>query len=238
MIGRRPWTPFEGGKGDGGAHGEPEEPHEDDEDDELLGEALPVDGGLVAQEPQPADPLAPPPKVDPEYHYHPDGPRAPQRGPRGRILPGSSPSPPHMIRPGGVQLQPDGSFAPVSRWTHGARGHAHQERKRLPFASAEIDHAIADRLRERLDIEESQAMDRLTLFARRVVSDALAGRQYAAEALLDRLQPDPHAQAKRAGEADGIVLVTQVVGPGGADGAPRVYDIRTGFEHETEEDDS
>ena len=237
MIGRGKgppaWSPFgRPGRGDGDGDGED---RRDEDEDLLASEPLPLDGGTVEHALAPADPLDPPPQHDPEYLYHPAGPRAPARDERGRLLPGTSGAPERMIRPGGVQRQADGSELEVSRWSRGARGAAFQERRRLPFAASEVDHAIADRLRERLDAPEPHALDRLALFARRVVADAIAGRPYAAEAILDRLQPEPHPKETDGGQS-GIVLVTQVVGPGGANGAPQVYDLRTGFEG-TEDDE-
>lgn len=144
-----------------------------------------------------------------EVMYRMDGPYAPQRDELGRLLPGTSASPPTMLRPGH-------SIGP------------HENPLRAPFPAFEIDAALAQRLTERLDHPEPDAMDRLRLLACRVVDDAIRGRQYAVEALLDRLQPI-RARPRVEGAGEGIVIHTQIVGPGGIEAASTVA-LRTGFE--------
>ena len=92
--------------------------------------------------------------------------------------------------------------------------------RRDPFEAREIDEAMAERLRQRLDAPDPQALTRLELLARRVVDDALRGRQYAVVELLDRLQP-PREKVRGAGD-DGprTIVQTIVVGPGGRAALP------------------
>lgn len=149
-----------------------------------------------------------------EVMYHPDGPYKAQRDELGRVLPGSTVNPETMFRPG--------------HSIHPSRPQASQELDRAPFPAFEVDHAIGQRLRERLDAPQPEAMDYLRLLACRVVDDAVRGRQYAVEAILDRLQP---VRAKPRAEAQGeaIVIHTQIVGPSGVEATATVA-LRTGFE--------
>jgi hypothetical protein len=150
-----------------------------------------------------------------EIMYRDDGPYAPQRDELGRVLPGTTVKPSTMLRPG-HNIHPSHKLE--------------AEALRAPFPRFEIDEAIAQRLTERLDHPEPDAMDRLRLLACRVVDDALRGRQYAVEALLDRLQPI-RARPRNEGAGEGIVIHTQIVGPSGVEASSTVA-LRTGFEDE------
>lgn len=116
----------------------------------------------------------------------------------------------------------------VSERTHGPGSEYHRakqeaKQRRAPFAQFEIDYAIAERLKERMDVPETGALDRLTLLARRVVADAIAGRPYAQEAIMDRLQPK-RVTREDVGRNTGVVVVTQVVGPQGQEFGARTHD--------------
>lgn len=123
MIGWNPWAPNGG-------------PPEDDEDPELHDE-----------DPEPEDHriLGPSGRVDPDPSYskivyEPDGPLKTERDELGQFLPGTSGAPQTMFRPGHDPRRVPAPFkGPGSM------------RPSIPFEKFELDHAIADRLRERLD---------------------------------------------------------------------------------------
>lgn len=193
-------------------------------DDDLFGPPLPVAGGVIVQEPEPEPDRADAPRMDPEVMYDPErSPYKVERDDKGRILPGTTVSPATMFRPGHPHLRDPYGEAKARAYS-------------APMPDYDIDRSIAARLRERLDAPEPDAVDRLALLARRVVDDALRGRQYAVEVILDRLQPVRPRPKSDSDGAGGIVIVNQVVGPQGPERAPRVYDLRSGFEHDDDED--
>src|SRR5688572_18582507 len=109
-------------------------------------ESIKVEGGLIAQFREQIPLNAPPPKVDEDWLRHPEGPRARAHTEDGKFAPGTSGNPSSMFRPGN----------PISERTHGPGSEYHaakQEAKqrRAPFAQFEIDYAIAERLKERMD---------------------------------------------------------------------------------------
>lgn len=212
MIGRRwnPWDPPVPG-------GEPDpEP-----DEQAEGWVEDHDTGLEPSEDDPEPPLEDPepgpPPVD-AIIYEPDGPLAIQRDDRGRILPGTTLSPPTMFGPkgSGVGMEPPRGN-PLTK--------AERELRAAPFDGFEIDYALAHRLRESLAAPDSEAMDRLALLARRIVDDALRGRQHAQEILVERLQPKrPTPRAEEAG--GGMVIQTLIIGPQGTEEPPSAFDFR------------
>lgn len=213
MIQRPGWSPFGRPEPEdepaGGDSAEIESDTEADLEAPSSG-YVPLEGGAVEHQHHERPKVRLGPGDSYEELKDPNGPLKAVRDAQGRLMPGTSAS-------------------PATIWTPETAPTNHT--KRAPFSKNELDWAIADRLRERLDAPEPEAIDRITLLARRMVDDALRGRTKVQELLLGRLQP-PVERAGAAGGGGGIVVVTQVVGPQGAEMGVQTFDLPTGFEDE------